>query len=178
MRSIVRECVQKYKEQKSNKFSMWKLFAEAEEIDAFSEEEMMDEFITFFSDGVYTASLFMTMFTYFMIKNPQWKTKLEKELRDNVVNAKEPITQNLIQNLPVLSGSIKETLRLAPPVVSGVERIASKDFTFSNGVIVKKDTMLMACHLVNHLDARFHDSPEEFNPERWIGDTKSTRSMR
>lgn len=42
---------------------------------------MVDEFITFFSDGVYTASLFMTMFVYYVIKHPEWKAKLEVELR-------------------------------------------------------------------------------------------------
>ena len=39
---------------------------------------MIDEFITFFSDGVYTTGLFMTMFTYYMILNPQWMNKLRE----------------------------------------------------------------------------------------------------
>lgn len=37
---------------------------------------MVDEFITFFSEGVYTTGLFMTMLTYYLINNTAWKTKL------------------------------------------------------------------------------------------------------
>ena len=69
MRGIVRECMDKLKANplEDQKFNMWKLFSEGE--DSFNEEEMIDEFITFFSDGVYTTGIFMTMFTYYMLRN-------------------------------------------------------------------------------------------------------------
>ena len=51
---------------------------------------------------------------------------------------------------------MRETLRLVPPVVTGIERIAVKDTVFSDGTQIKKDTMIFACHLVNHLNEDFH----------------------
>ena len=47
---------------------------------------MVDEFITFFSDGVYTTGLFMAMFTYYMIHNPGWKDLLRDEIKDKIIN--------------------------------------------------------------------------------------------
>lgn len=50
----------------SKRFNMWRVFEEA----GFTEDDMIDEFITFLSGGVFTTALFMTMFTFYIIKNP------------------------------------------------------------------------------------------------------------
>jgi cytochrome P450 len=55
-----------------------------------------------------------------------------------------------------------------PPVVTGIERIAKTDTLFTDGTKIKKDSMVMACHLVNHIDPALHDDPMVFNPERWL----------
>jgi hypothetical protein len=39
----------------------------------FTEDEMIDEFITFFSDGVYTTGHFLMMLTYYLSRNLKWK---------------------------------------------------------------------------------------------------------
>lgn len=52
---------------------MWDLFLSDPN---FNEEEIIDEFITFFSDGVYTTGHFMTMLVYNLAKNPIWKEQL------------------------------------------------------------------------------------------------------
>ena len=62
----------------SDEFSMWDLFFGDEE---FKEEEIIDEFITFFSDGVYTTGHFMNMLTYNLAKHPEWREKLKEELK-------------------------------------------------------------------------------------------------
>ncbi len=55
-----------------------------------------------------------------------------------------------------------------PPVVTGIERIANKDTQLSDGTKVLRNTMVMACHLSNHLNPAFHDDALVFNPERWL----------
>ena len=62
--------------------------------------------------------------------------------------------------------------------MNGIERTTTKDTTFSNGVTIKKDTMVMACHLVNHIDGRYHDDPLLFNPDRWKENTKTTNMIK
>lgn len=34
--------------------------------------------------------------------------------------------------------------------------------------------MMMACHLVNHLDPNLHENPLEFNPNRWLDQNSKT----
>lgn len=50
---------------------MWDVFLdETNTQQPFSEDEIIDEFITFFSDGVYTTGHFMMMMTYHLAKHP------------------------------------------------------------------------------------------------------------
>ncbi len=53
---------------------MWNFFlSKQREEYIFTDDEIIDEFITFFSDGVYTTGHFMMMLTYNLAKNPIWK---------------------------------------------------------------------------------------------------------
>ena len=55
---------------------------------------------------------------------------------------------------------------MAPPVATGMERVATKDVDM-NGVKVKKGTVLYACFPANYTDERFHEQPQKFIPVRW-----------
>lgn len=179
MREVVRTILLKHIELRRqgvqpSTFSMWDIFLdEVSPEQAFSHDEIVDEFITFFSDGVYTTGHFMTMMTYHLAKNPEWKQRLREELKANLSLIEQP-TQALINSLPVLTACTKETLRLAPPVVTGIERVCVKDTCFSDGTKVQKDTLMMACHLINHLDPTMHDNPTTFDPTRWLDPNSKT----
>ena len=56
---------------------MWDLFLNNEE--PLDEDEIIDEFITFFSDGVYTSGHFMMMACYYLSVNPEWQQKIREE---------------------------------------------------------------------------------------------------
>lgn len=85
MRSMVRTVVRKHAALREERlkaepakpadFSMWDLFLGDPN---FNEDEIIDEFITFFSDGVYTTGHFMTMLTYNLARNPSWKASLRE----------------------------------------------------------------------------------------------------
>jgi len=36
----------------------------------------------------------------------------------------------------------------------------------------------MACHCTNHLDPRFHDEPEKYDPERWLKPSKTQEMIK
>ncbi len=70
-----------------------------------------------------------------------------------------------------------ETFRLAPPVVTAIERIVLKDMNLDDYQL-KKGTMVMVCHIVNHLNPQFHDEPLKWDPNRWLTDSKTTQSVK
>lgn len=120
----------------------------------------------------------MMMLTYNLAKHPEWKEKLRKELRENLYNVEKP-SQSLINSLPIWNACSRETLRLVPPVVTGIERIATKDSQFSDGTKILKGTMVMACHLVNHINPSLHENPLSFDPSRWMDpESLSNKSVR
>jgi hypothetical protein len=60
----------------------------------------------------------------------------------------------------------------------GIERICVNDTVLYDGTKVSKDTLVMACHLVNHLDPQMHDDPTVFNPDRWLTPSRTVDSVR
>lgn len=144
--------------------------------EALSEEELIDEFITFFSDGVYTTGHFISMCSYYLEKNPEWKQRVCDEM-ETLFKDINDITYEGIQKMDVLAVCMKETLRLAPPVATAVERIALRDHELA-GIKIKKDTTLMACHPSNHLDERFFEDPLVYNPERWTKPSLTQESVK
>jgi len=184
-RGIVRRNMEKRREDhKNGKYpynkrpNMFDLFFNhelANPSEAFTEDELVDEYITFFSDGVYTTGHFISMITYYLEKNPEWKQKVMDEM-DTLFPTIDDITYDNIQKMDTLAACMKETFRLAPPVVTAVERIALTDHELA-GIQIKKGTIMMACHTANHLDERFFEDAETYNPDRWLKPSKSQESV-
>jgi len=143
--------------------------------EAFTEDELVDEYITFFSDGVYTVGHFISMTTYFLVQNPEWKQKVMDEM-DTLFPTLEELTYDNIAKLDVLSACMKESFRMAPPVVTAVERLALNDHELA-GMKIKKGTILSTCHIANYLDERFFENPSTYNPDRWLKPSKSQDSV-
>jgi cytochrome P450 len=165
-----------YKDRRQNMFDVFFNHELANPEEALSEEELIDEFITFFSDGVYTTGHFISMCSYYLEKNPEWKQKVIDEMETLFPDLSD-ITHEGIQKMDVLALCMKETLRLSPPVATAVERIALHDHELA-GIKIKKDTTLMACHPANHLDERFFEDPLVYNPERWTKPSLSQESVK
>ena len=140
--------------------------------DCLSDEEIVDEYIAFFSDGMDTTGHFITMMSYYLLKNPEWQEKLMAEINP-IFEDPSKVQLETLNKLDTLTACMKETLRLAPPVVTGMERIALHDHDLA-GIKIKKGTVLMACHSANHLDPRFHDKPNNYSPDRWLNPSSKT----
>lgn len=163
-------------EQRKTMFDLFFDHELANPAEALTEDELIDEYITVFSDGVYTTGHFISMCSYYLEKNPEWKQRVIEEMDTMFPNLSD-INYEAIQKMDVLAACMKETHRLAPPVVTAIERIALFDHDLA-GINVKKGTILMACHAANHLDERFFEDPYTYNPERWISPSKSQESVK
>ncbi|OAG40198.1 hypothetical protein AYO21_05481 [Fonsecaea monophora] len=91
--------------------------------------------------------------------------RLRKEL-DGLVKPDEKIDSQKIQDAPLLNGAINETLRLHPPVPSGVFRKTPKEGVEIGGVYIPGDTVVQMPQYVMGRDPDLYPSPLEFIPER------------
>lgn len=96
--------------------------------------------------------------------------KLKVELEAAVVGSdySARISLEQLQQLPYLTGVIKESLRLSYGVVGRLHRIwPTEEIHFHKWVIPPGTPVSMTSYDVHHDEAVFKDS-HQFNPERWI----------
>jgi cytochrome P450 len=131
-----------------------------------SNEQVHDEILTFFLAGHETAALALTWSAYLLARHPDVQEKAQAEL-DIVIDDGNVNAEHYGQ-LRYLTAVVKEAMRLYPPVWS-LGRKALKvgavgRFTVSEG------TDLWLCIHRLHRDPRWYPRPDEFRPERWLGE--------
>ena len=134
--------------------------------DRFSDDEIIDEFVTFFVAGMDTTSQLVSMTLYHLSQNPKYLDDLKKE-RDGTYNKEQHVTAETLQKMNVLHAVLKETLRLHTPSPIIFPRITLQDheildFKIRKGTIVRPDFMTTMS------DERHFESPEQFKPDRWL----------
>ncbi|KAI3505780.1 hypothetical protein L1887_28023 [Cichorium endivia] len=100
-----------------------------------------------------------------LIRNPRVMEKLQTELRQ-VLNGKERIQEEDIQDLSYLNQVIKETLRLHPPAPFLIPRQSTEPSIFAGYDIPKKTKLLINAFAINR-DPEYWKDPESYIPERF-----------
>ncbi|KKY18718.1 putative benzoate 4-monooxygenase cytochrome p450 [Diplodia seriata] len=109
--------------------------------------------------GSDTTAIALANIMFFLLKNPATFSKLREEL-DNALPADTIIPSYAsVKQLPYLRACLDESLRLIPPVSMGLSRITPSE------VGVPAYTA--------HRDPSLFPDPEEYRPERWLGDKTS-----
>ncbi|KAG8169482.1 hypothetical protein KVR01_000227 [Diaporthe batatas] len=126
--------------------------------------------------GSDTTSNTMTFCLYELARHPEVVARLRKELEPLVSQPLNPQEfDSLRDNAPLLNACINETLRLWPPVPSGLQRTTTvplalpDDTTGSQGKIVLPPGTVASTHTwtIHHDPNNFSD-PDSFIPERWM----------
>ncbi|EEB93292.1 hypothetical protein MPER_08075 [Moniliophthora perniciosa FA553] len=111
---------------------------------------------------------------YYLLANPSYIDLLRNELKVAFPPLKDghlPLELEKLAELPLLNGIINETLRLQPPIPTGLQRAPERG---SGGRLVgthfvHEDTAILVPPYVLHRDPRyFWPKPDTFWPERWI----------
>lgn len=99
-----------------------------------------------------------------LTRRPELTTSVLKEL-DQLFGADGEVTFQSLREIPHLENVIKETLRLHPPLIFLIRKVA-KDFVYKN-FFVKAGKYVCVSPRVSHRIPEIFPNPEHFDPERY-----------
>ncbi|KAF2888380.1 hypothetical protein ILUMI_17793 [Ignelater luminosus] len=140
-----------------------------------SDEAMFTaQFAQFFMAGFETTGSTISFTLYELSLNVPVQDKLREEIQ-RILKKYDGITYEAIQEMNYLDMTIKETLRKYP-VFAFLERLCRKPFKIpETDVIIEKDVPIYISLLGLHFDSEYFLNSEEFDPERFSVENKSTR---
>jgi cytochrome P450 len=118
---------------------------------------------TLFLAGHETTSNSLTWTLFLLNQHPAMLHDLMNEF-DTVLGGAVPTLEQLNQ-LPLLDGVIKESMRLMPALIHMI-RVAQADFELG-AYHLKKGTMVMISQYYTHRMEELYAEPYRFNPYRW-----------
>ena len=136
----------------------------------FSEENLVNQMMTFLAAGHETTATATTWAIYELCHHPDYQTRLREEIRANLPSLSSdsdvsaPITS---EKLPFLHAVCNETLRFHPPVRLTIRETAKN--TSILGTFIPKGTKIvipiLALNTSTHL---WGPDAKSFNPNRWL----------
>lgn len=135
----------------------------------FTEEELVNQVMTFLLAGHETSAGTLTMAIYYLCKFPDVQKQLREEIRSYLPRTfdQDAITAEKFRSMPYLQAVREEVLRLAPALpVAG--RRAMADTYVGSQLIPKGSTVLIAIAAINCSKAIWGEDALDFNPERWM----------
>jgi len=135
---------------------------------AFSDEELVNQMMTFLIAGHETTATSMTWAIYLMCKHPDIQKKLRAEVRSSIPHLHSEITAATIDDCHYLQAVCNETLRLWAPV-GLTSRVAACDTTIQGQFIPKGTAIILAPATINTSTELWGPDALEFKPERFLG---------
>ena len=133
--------------------------------EALSAQEVFDQCIVSFQAGHETSATTLLWWTLLMAQHPEAALRAQAEV-DAVLQGGTPGPEHLAQ-LPWLGATLKEALRLYPPIAALMSRRTTAPIALG-GVPVPQGAMLRITPWVLHRDARWFAEPDRFVPERFL----------
>jgi cytochrome P450 family 135 len=129
------------------------LLATHEDGTALSEQEIRDELLTLMMAGYETTTSALTWSFERLVRSPTVMARLLDEIDRGEVEYLDAVVQEVLRQRPVV------------PIVARKIRAPVE----IHGYTMPKGTVLMACVYLVHNDAESYPDPEEFVPERFLG---------
>ena len=131
----------------------------------YSDEEVVDDFVTFIVAGFETTSGVLCFVLALLARHPGVASWAAQEVIQ-LLNEKQFLDKDDLGQLNYLECVIKETMRLYP-VVSLVRRTTSSDILI-DGQVIPKDTQVMYPPFIQGRLEEVWEDPYRFKPERFL----------
>ncbi|KAH6608737.1 isotrichodermin c-15 hydroxylase cytochrome p-450 monooxygenase cyp65a1 [Trichoderma cornu-damae] len=136
----------------------------------FTDENLVDQLMTFLAAGHETTSTALTWAVYFLCLFPDVQTRLRNEVRERLPSTGDAgarITSLDIDHMPYLNAVCSEVLRYFSPVPLTV-REAAFDTTIQNVPVRKGIRIALSPPAFNVSPKLWGPDAAEFNPDRWM----------
>lgn len=167
LRLIVRQRRRESEEGKRKEDMLGALLA-GDNVNAFSDEEIVDFLLALLVAGYETTSTIMTLAVKFLTETPLAQAQLKEE-HDQIKMKKRESSEALewsdYKSMPFTQCVVNETLRVAN-IISGVFRRAMTDVNIK-GYTIPKGWKVFASFRAVHLDHDHFKAARTFNPWRW-----------
>ncbi|KAJ5354081.1 hypothetical protein N7541_006645 [Penicillium brevicompactum] len=134
-----------------------------------TEDELLDNINILATAGSETTATTISSALYYLVHNPESYQKLVEEIRSSY-GSEDEITFNSVSTLAYLKAVIQETFRIHPSVPVGLHRITPKSGSHIDGKWVPGGTWVSVALLAAYRSPKYWRRPDEFIPERWLGD--------
>ncbi|KAI7282800.1 cytochrome P450 [Hortaea werneckii] len=133
----------------------------------FSDEDLVNQMMTFLAAGHETTATAMIWAVYNLAKYPAVQTRLRDEIRSQLPPLTSDISAADIDNCHYLHAVCSEVLRLWSPV-NLILRISDRDTSIAGHFVPKGTTIILCPWATNNSTALWGPDAHEFKPERWI----------
>ncbi|KAG4437369.1 hypothetical protein IFR05_007133 [Cadophora sp. M221] len=120
-----------------------------------------------FAGGVTVGDTLMTGH-FHILDQPELYQKLRKEVASVWPDIDDPPSFEAFETLPLLTATIKESLRAAPGATSPLLRIVPSTGANISGTSIPGGTIVGMASTFVHQSEEIFTSPTTFNPDRWL----------
>ncbi|KAL2154157.1 hypothetical protein VTH82DRAFT_2833 [Thermothelomyces myriococcoides] len=136
----------------------------------FTDENLVDQLMTFLAAGHETTAAAMTWAVYLLARHQDVQDRLRAEVREHLPPPAEGVpapTSAEIDRMSYLNAVCSEVLRYFSPVPITL-RTAAKDTSVAGRFVPKGTRIAIAPWAVNRCEALWGDDALAFNPDRWM----------
>uniref|UniRef100_A0A0L8HJA8 Cytochrome P450 n=2 Tax=Octopus bimaculoides TaxID=37653 RepID=A0A0L8HJA8_OCTBM len=138
-----------------------------------SDASMFGTILDVFTGGTDTIGTYLTWAFLFMAKYPDIQSKCREEI-EQITNLNRPVTMEDKPHMTYVAATLLEIHRIATVAPISAPHTAEVDTTLG-GYDIPKNTVVSFMLTNAHFDPDYWDKPEEFRPERWIGENNELK---
>ncbi|KAJ5801644.1 uncharacterized protein N7518_003712 [Penicillium psychrosexuale] len=152
-----------------HKPDIWGIVMSQKEDLRLSRAEMYANSQVFMVAGTETTATALSGLLYHLLRTPEKMEIIVEEVRATFEKDSD-IDIRSLEHMTYLNACIEEGLRMYPPVPVGLPRIAPDEGLIVCGEYIPGKTALSVHHWATYHSAQNFRLPDQFIPERWIGD--------
>lgn len=171
IRDLCRDLITEKKQKLANKaLEDLDILSVALESGGFTDENLVDQLMTFLAAGHETTATAMTWTIYMLCLHPEIQDRLREEVRSRLPsldNAASTVSALDIDHMPYLNAVCNESLRYLPPAPMSA-RVSAVDTTICDQHVPKGTRIMIVPQAINRSQALWGPDAGKFNPDRWL----------